>query len=86
LNEITVLTRSTRSSVRNSCAATRSSLEMPFSETVESILYDSADSYAQARLLYLQNRRFELGQGAGGADAKFEDPYADQNFEDPYAE
>lgn len=50
-----------------------------FSETVDSILYDSADSYAQARLLYLQNRRYELGQSAG--EAGFEDPY-----EDPYAE
>lgn len=57
-----------------------------YSETFDSVLYDSADSYAQTRLLYLQNRRFELGQGAGGADATFEDPYADQNFEDPYAE
>ncbi len=33
-----------------------------FSDTVDSILYDSADSYAQARLLYLQHRRFQLGQ------------------------
>lgn len=48
-------------------------------ETVDSILYNSADSYAQARLLYLQNRRFQLGQGAG--DAALTD-----NFEDPYAE
>lgn len=46
-----------------------------YSDTVDSILYDSADSYAQTRLLYLQNRRFELGQDAG-----------DDNFEDPYAE
>lgn len=45
-----------------------------FSDTVDSVLYDSADSYAQARLLYLQNRRFELGQAAG--DETFEDPYA----------
>lgn len=50
-----------------------------YSETVDSILYDSADSYAQARLLYLQNRRFELGQTAG--DNTFVDPY-----EDPYAQ
>lgn len=50
-----------------------------YSETVDSILYDSADSYAQARLLYLQNRRFALGQTAG--DDAFVDPY-----EDPYAE
>lgn len=33
-----------------------------YMETVDSFLYDSADSYAQARLAYLQNRRFELGQ------------------------
>ncbi len=51
-----------------------------FGETIDSVLYDSADSYAQARLLYLQNRRFELGQEAGSDDA-FLDPY-----EDPYAE
>jgi phospholipid-binding lipoprotein MlaA len=56
-----------------------------YSDTVESILYDSADSYAQARLLYLQNRRFELGQSAdpasGAADGAFVDPY-----EDPYGQ
>ncbi len=53
-----------------------------FSETVESILYDSADSYAQARLLYLQNRRFTLSRGkASATDDEFIDPY-----EDPYAE
>jgi phospholipid-binding lipoprotein MlaA len=45
-----------------------------YSETVDSILYDSADGYAQARLLYLQNRRYELGQAA--AESDFEDPYA----------
>lgn len=33
-----------------------------FTDTVDSILYDSADSYAQSRLIYLQNRRFELGE------------------------
>jgi phospholipid-binding lipoprotein MlaA len=33
-----------------------------FTDTIDSILYESADSYAQARLIYLQNRRFELGQ------------------------
>lgn len=53
-----------------------------FSETVESILYDSADSYAQARLLYLQNRRFTLARGNDAeSDEEFIDPY-----EDPYAE
>lgn len=45
-----------------------------YSETVDSILYDSADGYAQARLLYLQNRRYDLGQAP--AESEFEDPYA----------
>jgi len=68
-----------------------------FSTTVDSLLYESADSYAQARLLYLQNRRFELGQTATGAyasDDGFIDPYADgasadgfiDPYEDPYAQ
>jgi phospholipid-binding lipoprotein MlaA len=58
-----------------------------FSATVDSILYESADSYAQSRLLYLQNRRFELGQGAGGTGASGEsdDDFIDP-YEDPYAE
>jgi phospholipid-binding lipoprotein MlaA len=64
--------------------ASRLSDRARFGDTIDSILYDSADSYAQARLLYLQNRRFQLGGGAAGAEAGFEDPYSD--FEDPYAE
>lgn len=56
-----------------------------FASSVESILYDSADSYAQARLIYLQNRRFQLGQTDAAAgtnpDSDFIDPY-----EDPYAQ
>ena len=52
--------------------------------TYDSILHESADSYAQTRLLYLQNRRYELGQAAGGAAV---DPYAaaSQPGVDPYA-
>ncbi|HEY0214559.1 MAG TPA: VacJ family lipoprotein [Paenirhodobacter sp.] len=47
-----------------------------YGDTVEAILYDSADSYAQARLLYLQNRRYHLsGQENNDADAW--DPYTD---------
>ncbi len=46
-----------------------------FKRVIDSILYESADSYAQTRLLYLQNRRFELGQEA--ADDDFIDPYGD---------
>ena len=57
-------------------------------------IYDSADSYSQARIIYLQNRRFELGRGEqddyldpyedGGtllSDEQYVDPY-----EDPYAQ
>jgi phospholipid-binding lipoprotein MlaA len=46
-----------------------------FGNTIDSVLYESADSYAQSRLLYLQNRRFELGQAA--AEDDFLDPYED---------
>lgn len=51
-----------------------------YASTVESILYDSADSYAQSRLLYLQSRRHALGGAMAETDEAF-DPY-----EDPYAE
>jgi phospholipid-binding lipoprotein MlaA len=47
-------------------------------DLIDSILYESADSYAQARLLYLQNRRFQLGRGE---ETDYYDPY-----EDPYGE
>ncbi len=49
-----------------------------FASTYESILYGSADSYAQSRLLYLQNRRFKTGTGK---DETLIDPY-----EDPYGQ
>ena len=51
-----------------------------YSATIDSVLYDSADSYAQTRLLYLQNRRFELGQSATNED-DFLDPYEDLDAE-----
>lgn len=65
-----------------------------YSETVDSILYDSADSYGQARLLYLQNRRFQLSGGgsmdttepaADPADDPYYDPYSDPYY-DPYSD
>lgn len=46
-----------------------------YSTTVDSILYESADSYAQARLLYLENRRFRLG--SAGAEEDIYDLYED---------
>lgn len=54
-----------------------------FSATIDGVLYDSPDSYAQARLLYLQNRRFELG-GAGNATG-LDDLYGDIDA-DPYGD
>lgn len=53
-----------------------------YDETIDSILYDSADSYAQARILYLQNRRFELGTDD---ESTYLDPEFDP-YEDPYAD
>lgn len=45
---------------------------------VDSVLYDSADSYAQTRLIYLQNRRFELSDpDASPSEDDFTDPYED---------
>lgn len=43
-----------------------------FGSTVDQVLHDSADSYAQTRLLYLQHRRFELKQ-----EQEVIDPYAE---------
>ena len=45
-----------------------------YSDLVDSVLYESEDSYAQARLLYLQNRRFQL---SGGEQQEYFDPYED---------
>lgn len=55
-----------------------------FGDTVDSVMQDSADSYAQLRLIYLMHRRHELNQG--GTDI---DPYADDATHDaidPYDE
>lgn len=61
-----------------------------YRDSIDSVLYESADSYAQMRLLYQQNRRFEIEQASGkkaaSAEDGFIDPYADDDFIDPYAE
>ena len=49
-----------------------------FDATVDSVLHESADSYAQARSIYLQNRRYQLGITA-------EDLYLDSGL-DPYSD
>ena len=58
-----------------------------FSDTVDSVLHDSADSYAQLRLSYIQNRKFQLNQqdpDDAGHDP-FEDLY-DEIYEELYDE
>jgi phospholipid-binding lipoprotein MlaA len=54
-----------------------------FAGTIDSVLYDSADSYALGRQIYLQNRRFELGTETIDQTGPYDviDPY-----EDPYAQ
>lgn len=47
-----------------------------YGDVIDDILYESADSYAQMRLLFLQNRHYELG-----IEAEVFDPY-----EDPYGQ
>lgn len=49
-----------------------------FTDTVDSILYESADSYAQLRLFYLDSSRF--GQDPASSDAALEELYDDLIF------
>jgi len=44
-----------------------------YSDAIDSVIYDSADPYAQARSVYLQNRNFELTGGT--AEETYIDPY-----------
>ena len=45
-----------------------------YGDQIDEVLYDSADSYAQSRLVYLQNRRFQLKDNPSDA---YIDPYAE---------
>ncbi len=53
-------------------AAAKVASRARFGDTVDSVLHESADSYAQTRLIYLQHRRHELGE-----EEEAIDPYAD---------
>ncbi len=46
-----------------------------FDSTIDSLYYDSADSYAQLQSYYLQNRRFQL---RGDTALEYSDPYGDE--------
>ncbi len=52
--------------------ASRLSDRARYSDTIDSVLYESEDSYAATRSLYLQNRRFKLD---GGRSDTYQDPY-----------
>lgn len=47
-------------------------------DVIGDVLAESADSYAQARLIYLQNRRFELGLDDNSGIDPYDDLYGDQ--------
>ncbi|WP_299849123.1 VacJ family lipoprotein [uncultured Roseovarius sp.] len=52
--------------------AARLSDRARYSDTIDSVLYESEDSYAATRSLYLQNRRFRLDRGRSDT---YQDPY-----------
>ena len=54
-----------------------------FRSTIDSILHESADSYAQGRLLYLENRRFKL-RGGAAADGNDDTQEQDELYDDLY--
>lgn len=67
-----------------------------YATTIDGLLYDSADSYTQAKLYTIQNRRFQLTGGAASAvsadietltltDDALDDPYFDP-YSDPYGD
>ncbi len=67
-----------------------------FRDSIDSVLYESADGYAQTRLIYLENRRFTLernargGRSAGSGAGGVVDPYGgdggDAGVIDPYGD
>ena len=49
-------------------------------DVIDGILYESADSYAQTRLIYLESRRFRLSDGEASAETGetlYDDVYGD---------
>jgi phospholipid-binding lipoprotein MlaA len=59
----TVLPNDERATRRSASILSRISERDVFGEEIDAILYDSADSYAQLRSIYLQNRRFQVSDG-----------------------
>jgi phospholipid-binding lipoprotein MlaA len=55
-------------------AASILSLRSQYGSAIDAMLYDSADSYTQSRLIYLQNRNYSLG---GVDEMDYDDPDLD---------
>ena len=66
--------------VRGSKVLNRLENRFRFGSTIDSVLYESADSYTQTQLFYLENRRFELSGGVEGGSAELYDIY-EESFE-----
>lgn len=58
-----ILPNDERATRRSASVLSRISERDVFGEEIDSVLYDSADSYAQLRSIYLQNRRFQVSDG-----------------------
>jgi len=54
-----------------------------YGDALDDLYYNSADSYAAARSVYMQNRRFNVGAADGGYDDPYADPYGSSD-NDPY--
>lgn len=57
-----------------------------FRNTIDEVLNNSADSYAQSRVIYLQSRRFELGQSPAGAGGTEDDGGEIDPYEELYGD
>lgn len=65
-------------------AASKAGERARFSDTVDSVMQGSTDSYAQTRLIYLQHRRHDVGERGDAIDPYAEND-ADPHAIDPYA-
>lgn len=75
----TLLSWPERDMVRAVSLASRIGDRYTYLGMIDAILYESADSYAQSRLMLLQNRRYQLGRGAT-VEADVFDPYEDMQW------
>ena len=77
INPLNLLERNERAAAFALRLGAQSVERKRFAATYDSVLHDSADSYAQTRLIYLQNRRHQLQGETEENDANAYDPYED---------